>query len=351
MLTASDIADWWSEQHRTSRGALDAFVDEHPNWFGVVVAGTTSTAMDLGAGYVDVLRLGEGIAEGGLKGAVQDGLRLLQLTPAIGRLSRFRLARVMVDPGGGICTWVSAAKALRQVGVKAFATVDDLARAAGFQSSARLESAYVHELTPLLQKLGGHVTPVAANLEAIHAAARAESVVLFSVRWSHEGRELGHTLYAFRDATGRLRYADRTGAVVGGLAELEKHYVGIGGASVYGSAALVQGARVLISQAVAVLAMEVRAQLVAHPETVAQTLEIKKRAATNTSPAALARFHVVQSGDSLSKLAAGYYGDMYKWPIIYEANRAVIGGNPDLIRPGQRLVLPELPRVSARRNK
>ena len=60
MLAASDIADWWSEQHRSSKRELDQFVDEHPNWFGVFVAGTTATAMDLGAGLVDVLRLGEG---------------------------------------------------------------------------------------------------------------------------------------------------------------------------------------------------------------------------------------------------------------------------------------------------
>jgi hypothetical protein len=34
MRTASDIADWWDEQHRISKAALDEFVDEHPNWFG-----------------------------------------------------------------------------------------------------------------------------------------------------------------------------------------------------------------------------------------------------------------------------------------------------------------------------
>lgn len=28
------------------------------------------------------------------------------------------------------------------------------------------------------------------------------------------------------------------------------------------------------------------------------------------------------------------------WPRIYEANRNLIGGDPDLIHPGQRLVLP-----------
>jgi len=353
MLAASDIADWWSEQHRTSRRELDEFVDEHPNWFGIIVAGTTATAMDLGAGLVDVLRLGEGIAEGGLKGVVQDGLRLLQLAPAVGKLSRFALARVLVDPGGGICTWVGAAKALRQVGVKAFASVDDLARAGGFQSIQQLGGAYVYQLTPLLQKLGARVTSLGtpASLEAVNVAVRGESVVLFSVQWSRAGQQVGHTLYAFRDLIGRLRYADRTGAVVGTLAELERFYTGIGGAKVYGTAALVQGPRILMSQGLAVLAMEIRTQLVAHPETVAQAFDIKKRVVMNAMSFVSARYHVVQSGDSLSKLAARYYGDMYKWPIIHESNRRVIGANPDLIKPGQKLVLPELPKVTAKNKK
>ncbi len=50
--------------------------------------------------------------------------------------------------------------------------------------------------------------------------------------------------------------------------------------------------------------------------------------------------HIVQPGDWLSKIAITYYQDMNKWPIIYEANRPVIGSNPDLILPGMRLVIP-----------
>jgi LysM repeat protein len=351
MLAASDIADWWSEQHRSSKRELDQFVDEHPNWFGVFVAGTTATAMDLGAGLVDVLRLGEGAAEGGLKGFAQDGLRLLQVAPAAGKLSRFALARVMVDPGGGICTWVTGAKALRQIGIKAFASVDDLAQAAGLRSIGQLGGAFVDTMTPILQKLGARVIPLGkpANLEAINAAVHREGVALFSVRWSHASQQVGHTIYAFRDVLGRLRYADRTGAIVGTLAELEKFYPGIGSANVYGTAALLQGPRILISEGLAVLGMEIRTQLAANPETVAQAFDIKKKTASNPTPPLSARFHVVQSGDWLSKLAIRYYGDMYKWPIIHEANRRVIGANPNLIQPGQKLVIPELPKLTAKK--
>lgn len=50
--------------------------------------------------------------------------------------------------------------------------------------------------------------------------------------------------------------------------------------------------------------------------------------------------HIVVQGDWLSKIAITYYGDMNKWKIIYEANKSVIGSNPDLIKPGMRLVIP-----------
>jgi LysM repeat protein len=350
MRTASDIAAWWDEQHRASKEELGAFVDEHPDWFGVFVAGSMATAMDLGAGLVDVLRLGEGAAEGSAMGVGRDALRLLQVAPAAGKLSRFVLARVMVDPGGGICTWMSAAKALRQVGSRAFATVDDLAEAAG-SPVKNLGGAFVDRLVPVLERLGARVTSLGkpATLEAVNASVKGDGVVLFSVQWMKAGKQVGHTLYAFRDLAGRLAYADRTGAVVKSLRELERFYGEIGSAQVYGTAALVEGPRILISNGLAVLGMEVRAQLTVSPETAAQVVELKKRLATSGPPPRTARYHVVQHGDWLSKLAQRYYGDKFKWPVIHEANRKKIGRNPDLITPGQVLLIPDLPKVTAKR--
>lgn len=51
--------------------------------------------------------------------------------------------------------------------------------------------------------------------------------------------------------------------------------------------------------------------------------------------------YVVKSGDSLSKIAKRLYGDANEWPRIYEANKDLIGKNPDLIQPGQNLVIPQ----------
>ena len=50
--------------------------------------------------------------------------------------------------------------------------------------------------------------------------------------------------------------------------------------------------------------------------------------------------YTVAKGDSLSKIAKRLLGNANDWRQIYEANRDVIGGNPDLIKPGQKLKIP-----------
>lgn len=54
------------------------------------------------------------------------------------------------------------------------------------------------------------------------------------------------------------------------------------------------------------------------------------------------RTHTVVKGDSLSRIAKHYYGQASRWKALYDANKAVVGPNPDLIKPGQVLVIPEL---------
>lgn len=52
---------------------------------------------------------------------------------------------------------------------------------------------------------------------------------------------------------------------------------------------------------------------------------------------------VVKPGDTLSEIAQETTGNAEDWPALYEANRDAIGGDPDLIHPGQVLVLPGSP--------
>ena len=51
-------------------------------------------------------------------------------------------------------------------------------------------------------------------------------------------------------------------------------------------------------------------------------------------------YWTVKSGDSLSRIAKDVYDDAGKYTKIYEANKATIGDNPNLIKPGQKLALP-----------
>lgn len=53
------------------------------------------------------------------------------------------------------------------------------------------------------------------------------------------------------------------------------------------------------------------------------------------------RTYTVKAGDSLWKIAKRHYGDGNRWRRIYEANEGTIGPNPDLIHPGQVLVIPQ----------
>ncbi len=50
--------------------------------------------------------------------------------------------------------------------------------------------------------------------------------------------------------------------------------------------------------------------------------------------------YTVKAGDSLWKIAKQLYGSGADWKKIYEANKDVIGGNPNLIYPGQTFTIP-----------
>jgi nucleoid-associated protein YgaU len=56
---------------------------------------------------------------------------------------------------------------------------------------------------------------------------------------------------------------------------------------------------------------------------------------------AASKFHTVEKGDTLSKIAKEYYGDAMKYPVIFEANKPMLTA-PELIYPGQVLRVPPL---------
>lgn len=70
----------------------------------------------------------------------------------------------------------------------------------------------------------------------------------------------------------------------------------------------------------------------AAPEPVRETTAAPAPAASQT--------YTVVKGDCLWNIAKKFYGNGSKYTVIYNANKGVIGGNPNLIYPGQVLTIP-----------
>ena len=75
---------------------------------------------------------------------------------------------------------------------------------------------------------------------------------------------------------------------------------------------------------------------------------VKPVKATAASPAAPAReaprpqakSYTIKAGDTLSLIARRVYGDSSKWRTIYNANKALIGPNPNTLPAGKTLTIP-----------
>jgi hypothetical protein len=241
------IDDYWTSSFRS----VDNLPGYHPYVIGIYSAAGLTYALNkftttIAAGYVDVLRIGDGVQAGGW-GYGQDALRLLTLVgPAAGSIRNELGLVAAVDETSqvGNCTWIAGTRALRLTGVKHYARLGDLAKAAGM-TVGETGGAYVDDLLMPLSNLGAEVRQV-RNLSSItevfeEAGRNPNGIVMFSVKWPRGG----HTLLAQRIGPGMLRIIDRSGRVVSSLADLEDLYSGISQATVYGTAAVVQNAKIV----------------------------------------------------------------------------------------------------------
>jgi len=62
-------------------------------------------------------------------------------------------------------------------------------------------------------------------------------------------------------------------------------------------------------------------------------------AAASTDTAAGDTYEV-QSGDTLLSIADQFYGDTAQWRRVYDANKDVIGSDPDKLKIGMKLKIP-----------
>lgn len=65
-----------------------------------------------------------------------------------------------------------------------------------------------------------------------------------------------------------------------------------------------------------------------------------QRETTNSPAPSSSQTYTVVKGDCLWNIAKKFYGNGSKYTVIYNANKNVIGGNPNLIYPGQVLTIP-----------
>lgn len=69
------------------------------------------------------------------------------------------------------------------------------------------------------------------------------------------------------------------------------------------------------------------------------TNNITTTATQRTSKSVTSTTYTVIKGDNLSKIAKNVTGSSSNWQAIYNQNKSVIGSNPNLIYPGQRLTI------------
>jgi len=94
MTTASDVADRWDSDARAKTyGIFADRIDPSAPLHEHIGYAATVLSIELGAGFVEALRLGKGAAEGTLSGVVSDGLRALSLVGAMKGATRPLTAR------------------------------------------------------------------------------------------------------------------------------------------------------------------------------------------------------------------------------------------------------------------
>jgi nucleoid-associated protein YgaU len=73
--------------------------------------------------------------------------------------------------------------------------------------------------------------------------------------------------------------------------------------------------------------------------------ELQEAAALEAAKAQIIATHTLTADETLSHLSLKYYGHATEpyWRIIYEANKDVIGANPNKVRPGLEIKIPVLP--------
>jgi len=403
----ADVFDQIHEENqRTIRSGFNEWVrsvyGEHgEGWqlYGAAVTAGTAEALytfagGMGQGLVDLLRVGEGAKKGSILGVAQDGLRVVSVVA--GGLRVARLAAPFIRFGGVMsCTVSSSAKAALLSGnwFRGWAIFDKLAHTFGGRAAvlgAGFGGAWPAQVFATMRSLGMRITTfnIKTVSDAIAAAQTARGPIVFTVRWANGA---GHTVVAFRDLLGKIRFADQFGRKVANM----NAAVGVDTlAGLVHDADMLQLLRAaLAAQLGSGLALpkpegDQGSGLTAEPADDGQVYglavplhpvnpegmrELERvvrqktgRAAPGSAPIVPGKYDVTTSescfrpnsdmapvcvgvtvkrytvgtGDTLSLISQRVYGTSHNWQRIYDANRRSIGPNPHLLRIGMVLDVP-----------
>jgi hypothetical protein len=249
MWVFTEVADWFDKvRHDNEKFLADGMRDTDDDflgamaWTGIgVVRLLNGVAGGVAGGFIDVLRIGDGVKEGGW-GYGKDALRALAIVgPAlkVGRMALGLVAAVDATPAVGNCAWVSAARAARMTGTQHFATVGQLASAIGI-GVGDTAGMNMLEVQNIIRLVNGETTLVRGVLSFEEVAQLArnnpDGVVVFPVTFMRtagqtvngisqaaELSENGHALIA-KAVGGTVFIVDRSGKVYRSLQELEGVY-------------------------------------------------------------------------------------------------------------------------------
>ncbi|WP_439492151.1 hypothetical protein [Bosea sp. (in: a-proteobacteria)] len=323
---------------------------------------------------LDMMHLGTGAAEGSKLGVAEDVLRLLSVTP-VGKVVRgtgnllvpfvgsiaqrlFNFA-IWRQVRGGVCGLIAAAQAMQRTGSSIVVPLAEIAKKAGRPLDAiSRDGMNIVEIAKALRGLGAHVSETSGRYirtwqELATHARGVDGVTLAFIGGIRNGKPVGHFIVVGRGSGGSIQIFDRAG-VFSTLDDLSRRYrvnfqltnepiLNIGNWALDPA---------LANQLdkfgpLAAVVVRVAAMITLNPSVPVARLQADFDAfladrntgplPPNPSPGpppasdVMAMHYVPAQGAMLSKVSMSYYGTHHMWPLIWDANRELIGPNPNRV--------------------
>ena len=374
-MIGSECADWWEQRNKAYHEELEQYVLDNPGNFAVFVATTKATSADFAMTmWVDLARIGEGFAEGGLSGITQDIFRILNFIPegkvlqgskgllgrAVQAVSNLTVWRKLE---GGLCLPIAIAQAMQRGGYRIGVGLSEIAAALGKPLRAIFkDGASVGAIKSALTQLGLQFTEFSGTafrtFEALKQLAASQSGPLLVTIKAADGAV--HSILVGKTLSG-IKIIDRYG-IFSNLDELARFYKrgpwSIHPSSIFAIAnAMIDNSLInlvnnaglmacLVRQSVAVF--DINFSKVTKEELSADFDRFLARSGKKVlqGPAVniVGGYSIeVAAGrperSSLSGIAKAQYGEFELWPLIFDLNKDKIGPNPNRITPGTRLLL------------